>query len=170
MIIVVDAFSSPEFDDHAQATVPVADAAGDAIATAARRYGVPVIAASLRNRTAAAQWVLAQQVSQGDRVRAAIVAAGSDAASPRFSVEDLLAAGAVIDALAELGIDYAAPEAAAACAAFTGLKRAVGHLLTASVAGKALAASGRREHVVAAGKLDSSTNVPVLGDEGYERA
>ena len=52
-----------------------------------------------------------------------MAAGGSTAGgATRFAVEDLLAAGAVVDALASRGIDYASPEAAAACAAFTGLR------------------------------------------------
>ena len=54
----------------------------------------------------------------------------------RFAVEDLLAAGAVIDALAEVGIDHNSPEAAAAAAAYTGLRRATRHLLSASASAR----------------------------------
>jgi hypothetical protein len=47
------------------------------------------------------------------------------------ATEDLLAAGAVIDQLATLGLDATSPEAAAAEAAYRGLARATSHLLTA---------------------------------------
>ena len=76
--------------------------------------------------SAVARWILDEQVRLGRRRMVAIVAAGGAQrirARTRFAVEDLLAAGAIIDALAALGIDYASPEAAAACAAFTGLAR-----------------------------------------------
>lgn len=142
---------------------------GSRLAVAAAAFGVPVIAASLRNRTAVAQWILQQQVATGDRLRVAVVAAGEarDDGSIRFAVEDLLVAGAVIDALAAVGIDYAAPEAAAACAAFVGLKRATGHLLTASVTGQVLIDGGDRVDVEIAGKADVSSVVPVLGEFGF---
>ncbi|WP_244972480.1 2-phosphosulfolactate phosphatase [Paramicrobacterium fandaimingii] len=142
--------------------------ADTAIVDAALASGACVLAASLGNRTAVATYVLQHQVDRGERVRVAIVAeTDPDAVGSGFAVDALFAAGAVIDALAAVGIDYASPEAAAACAAFTGLERAIGHLYTASTAGQRLIAEGRRDAVVAAGKIDASKRVPVLGDDGY---
>ena len=79
-------------------------------------------------------WALAQQEAAGGRFRVAVVAAGAARAdgSLRFAVEDLLAAGAIIDAIAETGIDHQSPEAAAAAAAYTGLRNATRHLISAS--------------------------------------
>ncbi len=121
---------------------------------------------SLRNRRAVAEWVLAQQGDKGERFMVAIVAAGEtwDDGSPRFAVEDLLAAGALIDALADLGIDYCSPEAAAAAAAFTGLRNATGHLIGASSSGRALTAAGRRADIDHAIELDVSSEVPLQGE------
>ena len=98
------------------------------------KLSVPVIGGGLRNAAAVAGWVLAQQSAVGGRFTVAVVAAGATRpdGSLRFAVEDLLGAGAVIDALAELGIDHSSPEAAAAAAAYTGLKQSVRHLLSAS--------------------------------------
>jgi hypothetical protein len=68
-----------------------------------------------------------------------------------------------VDALAAVGIDYSSPEAAAACAAFTGLRGAVAHLLTASVSGQELIEGGAAQaDVAAAGRLNSSDAVTVL--------
>ena len=117
------------------------------------------VLAGLPNRRAVAEWVLAQQVQRGRRVSIAVVAAGRDGG---FASNDLLAAGAVIDALVGLGIDFTSPEAAVACAAFDGLKNAVGHLFTASASGQELLADGQRERVAAAARVDSSTDVSVL--------
>jgi phosphosulfolactate phosphohydrolase-like enzyme len=111
------------------------------------------IVANLTNRTAVASWLLSEQVRRGGRTSIAIVAAGTDDGG--FAVEDFLAAGALIDALATLGIDFCSPEAAAAAASFVGLKSAAGHLITASVTGRELIADGNRAVVVAAGKIDS---------------
>jgi 2-phosphosulfolactate phosphatase len=85
-----------------------------------------------------AQWCLARQEELGGRFRIAVVAAGATQpdGSLRFAVEDLLAAGAVIDAIAELGIDHQSPEAAAAAAAYTGLRQATRHLFNASVSAR----------------------------------
>ncbi|PJJ65675.1 2-phosphosulfolactate phosphatase [Compostimonas suwonensis] len=134
-------------------------AVADAFPTAA------VVGASFTNRRAVAQWILDHQVAAGERVMIAIVALGEPRAdgSTRFAVEDYLAAGALIDALAELGIDYCSPEAAAASAAYTGLARATSHLVSASGSGQTLIAAGLREAVAAQTVLDSSTEVSLRG-------
>lgn len=108
------------------------------------KYAGAIVTGSTGSRAAVADWVLARQVQRGDRVSVAVVAAGGP--HDRFAVEDLVVAGAVIEALAELGLDYASPEAAAACAAFAGLRRAGSHVLTASVNGQELL---EREGIVA---------------------
>ena len=118
-----------------------------------------IIAAGLVNRSAAAQWVLDHQVRVGRRVSISIVAAGRDGG---FASNDLLAAGAVIDALVARGIDFTSPEAAVACAAFEGLKNAVGHLFTASVSGQERSAAGDAASVKAASAIDTRSDVDVL--------
>lgn len=104
-----------------------------------------VITAGLGTSTLVADWALARQTEKGDRFSVAVVAVGERRADGtiRFAMEDLLVAGAVIDALAERGIDHCSPEAAAAAASYVGLKRAVKHLVTASETGLALAESGQ---------------------------
>jgi 2-phosphosulfolactate phosphatase len=123
-----------------------------------------VVAGGFRNREAVAQWVLDQQAAKGDRFTVAVIAAGDSRAdgTPRYTVEDLLAAGAVVDALAGVGIDYCSPEAAAACAAFTSLTRATAHLVSASGSGQQLIDLGRRSDVDFASEIDASPSVPVL--------
>jgi 2-phosphosulfolactate phosphatase len=101
------------------------------------------------NREATAHWILELQSRLADRAVVAVVAAGDR--DGRFAVEDFLAAGAVIDALAEVGIDFTSPEAASAAAAFAGLRNATGHLLSASVAGQEVGPDG-----VAAAKLSNT--------------
>ena len=80
-------------------------------------------------------WALAQQELAGGRFRVAVVAGGIVRAdgSLRFAVEDLLAAGAIIEAIADRGIDHQSPEAAAAASAYRGLSTATRHLISASV-------------------------------------
>lgn len=97
---------------------------------------------ALADAASFADWCLAKQEELGGRFRIAIVAAGATQAdgSLRFAVEDLLGAGAVIDAIAELGIDHQSPEAAAAAAAYTGLRNATRHLVNASVSARELRA------------------------------
>jgi 2-phosphosulfolactate phosphatase len=99
-----------------------------------------VLVAGLADAAVAAAWILAEQERLGRRAYLAIVAAGR--ADGGFAADDVLAAGAVIDALTELGIDDTSPEAAVACASYTGLRRAVAHLATASVGGREALAGG----------------------------
>lgn len=102
--------------------------------------GVEVVAGALRSADAVARWALERQAELGGRFVVAVVAAGvreSDG-SLRFAVEDLLAAGAVIEAISDLGIDHTSPEAAAAVAAFAGLRQATRHLVSASVSAREL--------------------------------
>jgi len=118
-----------------------ADALGGGEVPAIEHDGA-IITGSIGSRGAIADWVLERQVELGDRATVAVVAAGGP--DGRFAVEDLLAAGAVIDALAEVGIDYISPEAAAAVGAYTGLRNATGHVLSACVTGQEIiAAEGR---------------------------
>jgi 2-phosphosulfolactate phosphatase len=104
----------------------------------APEVGVPVVAGTLQSAAAVAAWSLARQEQLGGRFRIAVAAAGAarDDGSLRFCVEDLLAAGAVIEHIAELGIDHQSPEAASAAAAFSGLRRATKHLVSASVSAR----------------------------------
>lgn len=99
-----------------------------------------VLVANLRDAAAAAAWILAEQERLGRRAHLAVVAAGR--ADGGFPADDVLAAGALFDALIELGIDDTSPEAAVASAAYAGLRRAVAHLATASAAGRAAIARG----------------------------
>ncbi len=124
-----------------------------------------VVGGDLTSAAATAEWILDEQVRLGRRAMVAIIAAGDPrpGGATRFTVEDLLGAGAVIDALAGLGIDYTSPEAAAACAAFTGLRGAVAHLLSASASGQAAIAAGAdRAGIAAAGRLDTVDAVTIL--------
>lgn len=128
-----------------------------------------VIAGDLRNRTAVAEWVLARQAEKADRFTVAVIAAGEarEDGSIRFAVEDQLGAGAIVDALAVVGIDYCSPEAAAACAAFTSLRSAVGHLVSASASGKELIERGFVHETERAAEVDESTAVPVLKEYSF---
>ncbi len=85
-----------------------------------------------------AVWALAEQERLGGRFRIAVVAAGAARAdgSLRFAVEDLLAAGAIIEAIGDRGIDHQSPEAAAAASAYRGLRNATRHLVNASVSAR----------------------------------
>ncbi|MFE5671076.1 2-phosphosulfolactate phosphatase [Agromyces sp. NPDC056523] len=99
-----------------------------------------VVVAALHDAAAVAAWILAEQEHLGRRAYVAIVAAGRTDGG--FAADDVLAAGAVVDALTTLGIDDTSPEAAVAASAFAGLRRAVAHLATASVSGREAVSTG----------------------------
>jgi 2-phosphosulfolactate phosphatase len=118
----------------------------DAIATAPPPDLPPaargaVIDVDVRTSAAAARWLLALQERLARRITIAVVAAGERRAdgSSRYAVEDHLAAGSVISHLGALGIDATSPEAATAEAAYRHLGRALGHLVSAGVTGRAAA-------------------------------
>jgi hypothetical protein len=135
---------------------PPAGPEGHRVPLALLPDGPEVVLGHLGNVTAVAERVLRLQADRGDRCVVAVLAAGhldeplgggaaDDAgefpdvsAVPEFAVEDLLAAGAVVDALVTSGVDHTSPEAATACAAWTGLRRAARHLVTASESADAI--------------------------------
>ncbi|MCC7128613.1 MAG: 2-phosphosulfolactate phosphatase [Microbacteriaceae bacterium] len=117
----------------------------------------PVIRSNLRNRSAVAKLVLEKQTEKQGRFVVAVLVDSNPQTGT--AVGDFLAAGAVIDALAELGIDYSSPEAAAACVAFQGLKSSIGHILSASVEGRLLSETGRAAELESASRIDSSGEV-----------
>lgn len=123
-------------------------------------HGAAIVTGSIGSAAGVAAWVLEHQAERGDRAVVAVVAAGAE--HGRFAVEDLLGAGAVIDALAEAGIDFCSPEAASAAAAYQGLRTAAGHLLTACAAGRALAAAEGPDAVQAAREATESPRFEVV--------
>jgi len=142
---------------------------GAAVAERAAATGTLVLLGCLRNATAVARAVAAEQVRTGARTSVNIIAAGElgDEGASRFAVEDLLGAGAVVDALTGIGIDHTSPEAAAVADSFRGLRGALRHLLTAAGSGQELLERGRREEVLAAAELDAEASVPVLRGDAF---
>lgn len=181
VVIVVDVlrFSTTATDAVARGeTVPLDAAAragsadGAAVAAAAARAGAVVLLGCLRNASAVAAAVLAEQQRRGERTSVAVIAAGervsgADGAPARFAAEDQLGAGAIIDALTALGLDHTSPEAAVACESFRGLRGAVRHLLTATGSGQEMLDRGGRDEVLAAAAVDAASVVPVLRDGAF---
>ena len=113
--------------------------------------GALVLHATAASSADVARRVLDRQAERGDRAVVAVVAAGAlDDDGFRSAVEDVLAAGVVVDALAASGIDFSSPEAAVACAAAVSLRGAQSHLLTASSSAAELVATGQEEAMAAA--------------------
>jgi 2-phosphosulfolactate phosphatase len=132
---------------------------GSAVAAAVGTAGPVVLAGCLRNASAVAR--VAREAGGDGPV--AVVAAGErrpDGAL-RPAVEDLLGAGAVLDALG----GRPSPEARAAVAAFR--QRDLPHDLLACASGRELAALGRAAEVALAAEHDVSQVVPVLRDGAF---
>lgn len=180
VVVVVDALTfSSDVSARVAAgeTVALADAGPDAVDAAdvvrrAAASGAVVLVGGLRNATAVAAEVVAEQGRRAARTSIAVVAVGEtlDEGALRVATEDLLAAGAVIDALSALGIDHTSPEAATACEAFRGLRGAVKHLLTATGSGQRLLEAGRRDDALAAAQVDTDAVAPVLRDGVFTAA
>ncbi|MBV0893941.1 2-phosphosulfolactate phosphatase [Microbacterium sp. YY-03] len=181
IVIVVDAlrFTTTVTDRVAAGdVVPLDDDAfavsinGAVVAAAAADTGAIVLAGSLRNAKAVADAVLAIQHERAARTSIAVIACGErvsrDSAEVRFAVEDQLAAGAIISALSDLGIDHTSPDAAVMGEGARALSRACVHLFLASASGRELVEMGRRDEVVSAATRDAIDAVAILRDGVFE--
>ena len=168
---VIDAVDRGE-DHPLDAAAHAVSINGAPVADAAARSGALVLLGGLRNASAVAAAVLAEQERRGARTSIAVIAAGERSGRDgpmRFAVEDQLGAGAVIGALGVLGIDHTSPDAAVAAESYRALRRAVKHLLTASGSGRELIETGRGDQIARAAAVDAASVVPVLR-EGVFRA
>jgi 2-phosphosulfolactate phosphatase len=132
---------------------------GSRIAFQAASLGAAVFVACLRNAAA----VASAASSLGGRVL--VVPAGErwPDGSLRPCVEDLIGAGAVIDALpGELS-----PEAAAAAAVYRDAKDDLLDRLMECASGRELVECGFAHDVEIAAQLNSSRGVPILRDEAF---
>lgn len=135
---------------------------GSTCASLAAESGATVVAACLRNAGAVADWL------RGRSRPVLIVAAGErwPDDSLRPAVEDLVGAGAVIDALGE----RASPEGAAAARAWRGVAADTPAFLSSCSSGRALISTGRLEDVGYASQVNVSRAVPVLVDGAFRVA
>ncbi|WP_130388009.1 2-phosphosulfolactate phosphatase [Kribbella sp. VKM Ac-2569] len=130
---------------------------GSTIAKLLSDSGATVLAVSLRNRRAAADWV--KQHGAGRKVVA--IAAGErwKDGSLRPAVEDLWGAGGFLSALQG---DSLSPEARAAVAAYDAVADDLPALLHECAGGRELTQYGFGEDVAIAAEVDESDSVPVL--------
>lgn len=139
--------------------------------------GAVVLAASLRNRSAVAAWLvdwLESTSRAGTQPAVVVVPAGErwPDGSLRPAVEDLWGAGAVVTALAaalehRAGPLLLSPEAEAALAAWLAVEGRVAAALHECASGRELVEQGWPSDVVIAGELDASFVVPVLVDGAF---
>lgn len=144
---------------------------GSAIARLLTDRGASVVAASLRNRRAAARWIAG--ALEGNRGRRVIIVAAGERwpdDSLRPAVEDLWGAGAVIAALADLDVAGLTAEAGTAAAAFHSVAARLPAELTDCMSGRELTDNGFAADVAIAAELDASTCVPVISGERFINA
>jgi 2-phosphosulfolactate phosphatase len=134
---------------------------GAEISLTAAKSGGAVFAGCLRN----AQAIAAAARAVGTPI--AIVAAGERwhmDGSLRPSFEDVLGAGAIIDALEGMAMS---PEASAALAVFKSARDDLEHLLLDCTSGRELAGIGFTDDVIWASKLNVSSIAPILRSGAY---
>lgn len=133
--------------------------------------GSTVLAVSLRNRSAAADWA-AQRLADDPSLTVVAIAAGERWAdgSLRPAVEDLWGAGGFLAALADRGVGPLSPEARAAAAAYREMAGELPNLLHECAGGRELTAYGFAQDVAIAAELDASESVPVLGAAAFRSA
>jgi 2-phosphosulfolactate phosphatase len=132
---------------------------GAAISAAARK--VPVLAGCLRNARA----VAARAAALAGGAPVAVIPAGErwPDGGLRPSIEDLIGAGAVIDAL---GLPCS-PEAVIAREIFCSVRSRLGELLRGCVSAHELINRGYAQDVEVAIELDASTVAPLLANGAY---
>ncbi|MEI7057519.1 2-phosphosulfolactate phosphatase [Nocardioides sp. CCNWLW239] len=137
---------------------------GSTISSMLAGGGASVIGASLRNRTAVAEW-LAPRCAAGASI--GVVASGErwPDGSLRPAVEDLWGAGAVLDALDPADLS---PEAAVARDAFRAAD--LPDALHACASGRELTAKGYAADVAVASEMDSVSVVPHLCGGSFRAA
>lgn len=152
--------------DLAEAASWSVDAVAPALAVTAAAGGATVLVGGIRNASAVARTVQAVQERRQARTSVVVIAAGERDGSNdlRFAVEDHLGAGAIIAALTDRGIDHTSPDAAVAAEGFRALRRALGHLISASGSARDGADA---EMVAAAAHPDAVSTVPVLRDRAF---
>jgi 2-phosphosulfolactate phosphatase len=137
---------------------------GSALAAAVARSDTLVLTACLRNRAAVAAWLASQRAPSDRPPVIAVIAAGErwPDGTLRPAVEDLWGAGALISALAGLGVTGLSPEANAAAAAWLAIETTLGTALAACSSGAELADASFDADVDIAAELDASGCVPLL--------
>jgi 2-phosphosulfolactate phosphatase len=134
---------------------------GATLSAIAGEYGCTVLAGCLRNATAVGR--ACAKIGEST----AVIAAGerwSGNAGLRPAFEDLIGAGAIIEALR--AANYA-PEALAAIGAFDAARNALDDHLVGCASGRELIERGYPDDVAIASALDISDHVPVLIDGAY---
>jgi 2-phosphosulfolactate phosphatase len=142
---------------------------GSTISHVLLETGATVVAGSLRNAAAVADW-LAPRLDTGATL--VVVPAGErwPDDSLRPAVEDLWGAGAVLHALLERAVSGLSPEAHLAATAYADVAPRIAQELAACARGVELTEKGFVSDVAIAAGTDESPAVPVLADGAFVSA
>ncbi|NUR15431.1 MAG: hypothetical protein HOQ13_03870 [Dermatophilaceae bacterium] len=150
---------------------------GSTIASGLAGAGAQVVAASLRDRSAVAAWLvdwLDSTVGATTPPAVVVVPAGErwPDGSLRPAVEDLWGAGSVVAALAgrlehRAGPLLLSPEAEASGTAWLAVEDRLDEALASCASGRELVEQGWPDDVAVAAELDTSEAVPVLADGAF---
>lgn len=139
---------------------------GSSIAAALADAGCVVLAASLRNASAVADWIVERDSTRDDAGpgRIAIIAAGErwPDGELRPAVEDLWGAGAVAAQLQARGRELVSPEARLAADAYRSVSTNLREELLACASGRELVDSGFGDNVEIAAAVNVTNVVPEL--------
>ncbi|MGO9195562.1 MAG: 2-phosphosulfolactate phosphatase [Acidimicrobiales bacterium] len=135
------------------------------VATSSSSAPITLVAACLRNRSAAGRW-LAKRASGRDSA-IAVIAAGErwPDGTLRPALEDLVGAASLLGVLGDLGLELS-PEAALVARCASGLPTAaLGDLVRQSISARELRDRGFGEDVEIAAEVDVAGGTPVQTDE-----
>lgn len=141
---------------------------GSTISQQLNASGATVLAVSLRNIAAAADWAAAR-LADDPSLTVLAVAAGErwPDGSLRPAVEDLWGAGGFLAGLADRGVAPLSPEARAAAAAYREVAGELPEQLHDCAGGRELTAYGFAADVAIAAEVGASRLVPVLRDTAF---
>jgi 2-phosphosulfolactate phosphatase len=133
---------------------------GGALSLEAAATGATVVAGSVRNASAVAEWLRERQR------RIVVVAAGElwRDGTPRVAIEDLLGAGAIFSGLPD---DTLSSEARVAAAAYRASRDGLAEILRSCTSGRELMARGFPHDTDWAAEVNGSPVVPVLVDGAF---
>lgn len=140
---------------------------GGALVEPLAEVSTTVVAASLRNARATADWIAREHDAEDALV--AVVAAGErwTDGSLRPALEDLWGAGAVLAALEDHGWKGLSPEAAHAADAYRLIAGRELHHVRACASGQELVLTGWDADLQIASEVDATRVVPLLSDRGF---
>jgi 2-phosphosulfolactate phosphatase len=148
---------------------------GSTIAATMDAEGAGVLVAGcLRNASAVGRWLAGKGFGSTERP-VAIVAAGEKwpTGELRPAVEDLLGAGAIIEALGlsnGVGPGAFSAEAEAAAAVWRGQRHHLAETLNRSSTGRQLTEAGHAADIEVAAQFDAQDTVPVLADRAFQNS